>query len=328
MIRSLYYHPNQPFRTQIPVEEFATLKQSGEGLLWVDLVDEPSDHSEAILRDQFNFHPLAIDDALRERHVPKLDDWKEYLYLVVHSVVCDWQGEKPVSNMELDVFMGENYLVTHQKKAISEIDQLWQLCQVNDRYFNRGPSHLFYRIADSMVNSYMAVTDELSEMLVEVEDQLFLNPKPELLEQIFTIKRAVINLRRIVIPQQLMFDKLSRDTFSVINPSDQIFFRDIYDHFARQAGLVESLHELILSALNIYLSVVNNGTNDVMKLLAIVTTLFMPLSFIVGFFGMNFFAAEQPLVNWTSQTVFDVMLLSMFITPIAMYLWIKWRGWV
>ena len=129
-------------------------------------------------------------------------------------------------------------------------------------------------------------------------------------------------------PQSEVLNKLARDKYRIISDKDRIFFRDVYDHFVRLLGLTESMRELVGSALNTYLSVVNNRMNDVMKTLTIFTALFMPLSFIVGFFGMNFFQAVRPLNVWTDQPAFLLTMIVMLLLPIGMAIWIRKRGWM
>jgi len=122
MIRSLYRSQDERLRTDLRPDEFAAALQDVGGLLWVDFLDEPPDACEPILRDTFGFHPLAVDDALQESHVPKLDDWGEYLYLVLHAVLFDRQDGGHVDTLELDVFLGQNFIVTHHDQPIAAVD--------------------------------------------------------------------------------------------------------------------------------------------------------------------------------------------------------------
>ena len=135
-------------------------------------------------------------------------------------------------------------------------------------------------------------------------------------------------MRRILLPQREVLNKLARDDYRVIDPRDRIFFRDIYDHLVRLHDLNESLRDLVGGALDTYLSVVNNRMNDIMKTLTIITTLFMPLAFVTGFFGMNFFEPLGLMKNWTTSPVFYSMLAVTILLPTAMYLWMRRRTWV
>ena len=135
-------------------------------------------------------------------------------------------------------------------------------------------------------------------------------------------------MRRILLPQREVLNKLARDDYRVIDPKDRIFFRDIYDHLVRLHDLNESLRDLVSGAMETYLSVTNNRMNEIMKVLTIITTFFMPITFITGFFGMNFFEPVAHLVGWTSQQVFTTTMASILGLPLLMYFWMRGRTWV
>jgi len=139
---------------------------------------------------------------------------------------------------------------------------------------------------------------------------------------------VLLSMRRFLLPQREVLNKLARDDYKVIDPKDRVFFRDIYDHLVRLHDLNESLRDLVGGAMDTYLSVINNRLNDVMKTLTLITTLFMPISFITGFFGMNFFEPVAGLVGWTSRQTFTVTLGIMLGLPIIMYSWMRRRTWV
>ena len=142
------------------------------------------------------------------------------------------------------------------------------------------------------------------------------------------MKRALLYLRRIMAPQREVLNKLARGDFIVVSGDDRPFFRDVYDHLVRLYDISEGLRDLVSGALDTYLSVVNNRMNEVMKTLTVITTLFMPLAFVVGFFGMNFFEVTRPLPVWTGRVAFVVVLCAMVVTPVAMYLWMRRRAWM
>ena len=328
MIRSLYRTQDGHIRTGLKLDEFAAALQDTSGLLWVDLSGEPPDTCEPILRETFGFHPLAVDDALEESHVPKIDDWGQYLYLVLHAVVYDQHDDEPVNTLELDVFLGRNYLVTFQARPIAAADRTWTASQRDERHLQSGPGHLLYRLADELVADYMPTVEDIDEAIDQIEDQVFDNPTPSMLAQIFTLKRSLLRLRRIIAPQREVLNKLARGDFAVTDADERIFFRDVYDHLVRLYDITESLRDLVGGALDTYLSVVNNRMNEVMKTLTIITTLFMPLSFVAGFFGMNFFQPVMPLDAWTGRLAFILTFVGMVLTPFGMYLWMRRRAWM
>ncbi len=328
MIRSLYYKPGQPIRTDISPAEFPRLIRDRRGMLWVDFIGEPVESAEPILRN-FGFHPLAIDDALQETHTPKVDDWGNYLYIVLS--IMNYRQENGMFDAEmdeLDVFLGHNYVVTFHDQLLTAVEDTWIACQRDIRHVQDGADHLLYRIVDSLVMSYMPLIEDIDAQVDRIEDRVFDKPHPEILEQIFALKRILLTMRRILLPQREVLNKLARDDYRVIDPRDRVFFRDIYDHLVRLHDLNESLRDLVSGALDTYLSVTNNRMNEIMKVLTVITTFFMPITFITGFFGMNFFEPVAHLVGWTSQQVFAVTLAAMLGLPFLMYLWMRGRTWI
>ncbi len=246
---------------------------------------------EPILRQAFDFHPLAVEDALQESHVPKVDDWDICLYVVLHEATLDQTDQVQLETMEIDLFVGASYLVTHRTRPVAAVDRVWSICQRDDRYLRKGSTHLFYTLADELVSDYMPVVEAFDEAIERLEESMFSAPTPSLLEQISALKRTLLHLRRIIAPQREVLNKLAGGDYAVIAPNDRVFFRDVYDHLVRLHDIAESLRELLGGALEIYLSVINNRMNDVIKTLTVITTLFMPVSFLARFFGMNFFQA-------------------------------------
>jgi magnesium transporter len=326
MIRALYFSKEETLRTGLDMMEIAFLLQNLEGLLWVDFHGNPPEIDKEILSETFKFHPLAVDDALEEAHVPKIDDWGKYLYVVLHAVVAGENHE--VSTRELDVFLGENYLVTHHDEEIEAITHVWDSVQRDPRHLRNGPDHLLYRLVDELVGSYLPVVEVLDQWIDQIEDQLFNYPKPEIVEQIFAIKRAVLHLRRIIAPQREVLNKMARDNYPTIDQQAQVYFRDIYDHLVRLYSIAENIRDLVSDTMDTYLSVINNRLNEVMKTLTIITTFFMPITFITGFFGMNFFFPHELFGFWTRGPVFIATLVLLFLIPISLFLWIRRRGWM
>jgi magnesium transporter len=328
MIRSLYHLPGKSIRKDTPPQEFPKLIRDHRGLLWVDFLEESPENCLPIL-ESFGFHPLAIDDALQETHTPKLDDWRDYIYIVLnymhfHGLGDGWEMEVD----ELDIFLGSNFIVTHHDHSIEAIEEAWVSCDRDPCTLENGADHLLYKITDYLVAGYMPIVEKIDAAIDIIEDQVFDRPSPQTLEQLFTIKRVLLSMRRFLLPQREVLNKLARDDYKVIDPKDRIFFRDIYDHLVRLHDLNESLRDLVSGALDTYLSVVNNRMNEVMKTLTIITTLFMPLAFVTGFFGMNFFEPLGLMKGWTTSIIFYIMLAVTALLPIIMFTWMRRRTWV
>ena len=297
-------------------------------LLWIDLNQVQDNASvEQFLSQQFGFHPLAIDDALYEEHLPKVDDWENYLYIALQDLTYE-ANSVTVAMPELDLFLGKQYLVTYHPEAVTAVDRVWQLCQRNSRWLQHGADHLLYRLIDEIVNNYTAVLDQLENRILQLENQIFTQPTAPLLEQMTHYKRTVLEIRRVVAPQREVVNKLAREPFWVIGEKDQVYFRDVYDHMVRLYNDSDSVRDLLTGNMELYLSVVNNRMNDVMKTLTIITTLFMPLTFITGFFGMNFFQAVLPSRAWTGPGMLVLALAVMVLLPLAMFYWMRRRAWM
>jgi magnesium transporter len=328
MIRSLYYNPRKPVRMNVPSQEFGKLIRDKRGLLWIDFIGETPEATRPIL-EEFGFHPLAIDDCLEETHAPKLDDWGDYLYLVLNYMHLANKGDEWETEIdELDIFLGANYVITHHDLPLSAVDDTLAACDRDPRNLQEGADHLLYKIIDNLVAEYMPIVEKIDEAIDHIEDEIFETPHSGTLGRLFTLKRLLLSMRRILLPQREVLNKMARDDYKVIDRHDRIFFRDIYDHLVRLHDLNESLRDLVSGALDSYLSMTNNRMNEVMKILTVITTLFMPITFVTGFFGMNFFEPVAGLVGWTARAAFLATLSVMLSVPITMFIWMKRRTWL
>ena len=328
MLRAIYYQGNEDTPTEITPGDYAAALQDKEGVLWVDFTGEDPESSEQVLLKTFGFHPLAVDDALHETHVPKVDDWEQYLYIAMHAISFT-SGEQDIDAIELDIFLGENYIVTHHDLPIQALNRVWDVCTKDARHIKRGADHLLYKLTDELIVDYMQVVETLDEEIELVEDEVLGKPSSEVVQNIFTLKRATLHLRRVLSPLREVLNKLARDDYAVIDAKDRVYFRDVYDHLVRLHDISESLRDLVGGVLDTYLSVINNRMNEIMKTLTLITTIFMPISFVVGFYGMNFFTPTfDVLLPWTGRLAFMMMMIVIIGTPIGMVLWMRRRKWM
>ena len=322
MIRTLYRSGKGGTSIDVPEPHWRAALRDRQGLLWVDIQSEPAERIEKLLVEVFEFHPLAIDDALREAHVPKIDDWGEYVYCVVHGIVFD-ERETRLTTRELDVFLGKNFLVTHHKEPVAAADRMWKASQRDARGLERGADYLLYHLLDVLVSDFMPVVDQLDDTIDRIEDEVFEQPSQATLNRIFTLKRAVLRLRRIITPQREVLNRLARDQYEVIDPNERVYFRDVYDHLVRLTDLNDTLRDLVGGALDTYLSVASNRINEIVKVLTVLTAVFLPLTFFSGFFGMNF--ADLPFDRaWLFLLAAGLMIL----VPLLLLRWFRRRGWV
>ena len=210
--------------------------------------------------------------------------------MVLHAVDFD-PNLLDVDTHEVDFFVGKNYLVTHHVEPVRAIERMSRACQRDERHLLRGPDYLMYEIADNLVSDFLPCVDALDEEIDRVEEEVFDRPTTGTLSRLFTLKRAVIHLRRILSPQREVMNRLARDDYDPIEEKERVYFRGAYDQLVRLYDINESLRDLVSGSLDMYLSVVSNRLNEIMKVLTIVTVLGLPLTFLTGFFGMNFFGA-------------------------------------
>jgi len=322
MIRALT-HDSAGTRTVDPTpDSLRALLDDSDCTLWVDL-EAATPEEFAPLSAVFDFHPLAIEDALGHVERPKVDDYDSYLYIVAHGLDCGGSTDEP-HILELNIFLGANYLVTCHHEPLHCIKVLWERAERDERYLQRGPDGLAHAAIDILVDDLMLVLDQLDATIEELEDEIMANPTQRTLTRILDIKRGTMHLRRTVVPQREVAYRLSRDASPLVRPKTQLYFRDVYDHLVRVADINESLRDLVAGALEIYLTVVSNRMNEVMKVLTLVTTVFMPLTLVAGIYGMNF--RFMPELQW--HYGYPGVLAGMLLTTVAMLYWFRRRGWL
>lgn len=324
----LYFDRHGVQHNQLTFADISQALEDSQGLLWVDFQGEPPEVCEPVLIHTFCFHPLAVDDALQETHIPKIDDWEEYLYIALRAISFEVNDGNYIDTPELDVFLGHNFIVTHHDKPVPALDRTWKHVQRDGRHIKQGADHILYLIIDELAVEFMKVVEQLDDEIEKIEDLIFDLPGPEILEKAFSLKRVTIHLRRTLSPLREVLNKLARDQYEVIDSKDRVYFRDVYDHLVRLHDITETLRELVGGALETYLSVVNNRMNDTVKTLTVITTLFMPISFVAGFFGMNFFEPVLSTSAWTGSTALVLTLLLMAAAPLTMFVYIRKRGWM
>jgi magnesium transporter len=328
LIHSVACLPGGDPQFDIPVEAYRKYLDVPGSLLWVDFVSEPDQSCESIMSGIFHFHPLAVDDALKETHIPKVDDWGDYIYVVMNSLNPRGLESFETDTIELDIFLGRNFMVTHHDTSFLAIDRSRDSSHRDERYLRNGPDYLLYKIIDDLVAEYWPVIEHVDSEIDDIEDHVFDNPTPQLLERLFAMKRLLLAMRRILSPQREVLNRLARDDFAVVEHKDRVLFRDIYDHVVRLHDLNEGLRDLVGGTMDSYLSVINNRMNEIMKTLTIITTIFIPITFVTGFFGMNFFQPAGQLEPWTTRTIFAIAMGILVVLPIAMFAWMRRRTWV
>ena len=293
-------------------------------LTWVDLMNPSKDEGLSILRDVFHFHELAVEDALSDLQFPKVESYGPYLYLILHRI--DFEApEHCFKTHDVDFFLGPNYLVTIHTGDSRSIEQIANVCQRNALALGEGVAALMHRIIDSMVDNYRPEIDELSERLDTLEENVFDASGANLAREILDFKRDVASLRRVVQPQRDVVGRLARREFSLIEEQIAYRFRDVHDHLVRLADESMFFQDRITSLLDANLAIVSNQLNTIMKILTVISTVFMPLTFITGLYGMN---VDLPHFGMGGVTMFWVLLGIMIGVVGIMLLFFHRRRWL
>lgn len=291
-IRIVFRAADGTIDLNFPLDRLPQALENRKGTAWVDIEDlgaKDCNGVETLLREVFHFHPLAIEDALQESHIPRVDDWGSYLYLVFNSI--DFDPETDDARLhELDLFLGWNYLVSYHTEPLPLLDQHRKNIERDPgNRLRHGADHLLYHLLDLIVAEFMPALEHLDEAIDAAQAEVFASPTPRTLQDIFRVKRTAVRVHRTLSPMREVLNRLARDPYEQVAESHRVYFRDVYDHIVRLHDVSESLRDLISGALDTYLSVVSNRTNDIMKTLTMVSVMFLPMSFLAGFFGMNFF---------------------------------------
>jgi magnesium transporter len=324
MIRVICRHVDGSVEVNAPVDTLPALLANAANAVWVDMQTSSDIEYRQVLEGVFHFHPLAIEDAITDLHVPKLDDYGAYLYLVFHTVSL---GEEPmdIDTEEVDVFLGANYLVTIHEDMRRSIERCWNAAHHVEAGLARGPAMLLYELLDSQIDTYMPIIDAFEEQMEKLGDDIFHSNEKErdLLNRLLTAKSSSLRLQRILAPQRELLGRLSTGEYKVVPTHVRMYYRDVYDHLARLANLSESMRELSSSTIETHLALVNNRMNEVMKVLTIVTSIFIPLSFIAGVYGMNFNFMPELDIWWFYPFVWFVFV-SIAVTMLVLFRRSKW----
>ena len=318
-----YLTPDGDLKHYYSEEEVRNAFDSKQGLLWVDISETTHEDGE-FLHHIFNFHHLAIESCVDPRiFPPKVDDFGEYLFITVHGVNHVVESDVVVT-AELSLFLGGHFVVSSHNYPLYSVASIKRLVEDDGRPMKRGPDFLAHSLIDAMVDNIMPTLDLMSDRTEEIEEAVIRNPQPSILEAIMQLKRSTQRLRRVMSPQREVLNRLSRGEFKLIAPNAQIFYRDVYDHVVRIEEWNQMFTDRADNALATYLSAISNRQNETMRVLAVVATIFMPLTLVAGIYGMNFEHMPELKVPWA---YFAVLGFMGFIAIIAV--WFFWaRNWI
>jgi magnesium transporter len=283
------YNEQTATRVQINQPEECVPYLDSESVSWVDVKGLGSEEILQRLGKVFNLHPLVLEDVVNVPQRPKVEEYQDQLLLIARMVTLKRSGRNFVSE-QVSFILGQHYLLTVQEEpeydCFGPVRERIRTCKGQIR--KHHADYLAYSLLDAIIDGFFPVLEAYGERLEELEDEVVANPTRQTLEQIHQIKRELLVLRRAIWPQRDAINSLIRDGNALISEGVRIYLRDCYDHTVQVLDMVETYRELASSLMDVYLSSVSNKMNEVMKLLTIISTIFIPLTFIAGVYGMNF----------------------------------------
>ena len=280
---SVYVHDGGATRC-IDKVDHAWLEPSSKAVVWVDLV-KPAEEDFRVLSDLFKVHPLSVEDARSALQFPKVETYPGYLYLVLHGIALK-KGQTNFGTRDIDFFLGRNYLITVHDGTSRSIARVKEVCDQHERVLSEGAVGLLHRIVDSMVDNYRPAIEELEDRIAKLEEIAF-SGRENMVRKILKLKRDLSTLRRVLIPQRDGIGRLARREFAQISDEMAYRFRDVYDHVARYAEESIFFQDRVTGILEVNLATVSNRLNMVMKVLTVMSTIFLPLTVLTGMWGMN-----------------------------------------
>jgi magnesium transporter len=287
---------------------------------WLDL-ENPSEEDLAALREVFGFHTLTIEDNRKFGQRPKLENYGQYAFVVFYGARLE--GDR-VALTEMHLFMSGSYVISIHREPCHELGELRAKLRAEPE---RGEQFVLYKIFDALTDSFFPVLATMDEQIDVIENEIVEQPTDEQLQVIFRLKRDLIQMRRVVTPQRDLFARAIDDIQELpgLEPANRDYFRDVYDHLIRISDQIDSYRDLLTSAMDVYLSTVSNRLNQVMKQLTIIATIFLPLTFVTGFFGQNFAWLVKHIDTFGAFMAFGIGGL---LVPIVLLLtWFRRAGY-
>ena len=305
------------------IEECFPLKDEPT-VTWINIDGVHEVENVEKIGGHFGIHPLVQEDIVHIGQRPKMEDFDEYLFIVIKMLFYD-DGKEEVTAEQVSLVVGENYVISFQEREGDVFEPVRErLRNGKGRIVKEGADYLAYALLDSIVDSYFAILEKTGDRIEMLEDELITNPGPGTVGIIQRMKREMVFLRKSVWPLREVISGLERDESSIIRESTHVYLRDVYDHTIQVIDTVETLRDMIGGMLDIYLSSVSNRMNEVMKVLTIIATIFIPLTFIAGIYGMNFEHMPELRVPWAYPAVWGVMCA----VGILMLIYFRRKRWL
>ena len=323
-IHVMHLSPSEVIEEDVTDPEVLRTSHGDGTVTWVDIQGFGDEKLIRQIGEVFSLHPLAIEDIVNVPQRPKAEPYEEQLLIIVRMVRLDGPSEIVIE--QVSIVLGRNYVLTFQEKYGDVLDPVRRRIRTGKGrpIRNEGSDYVAYAIFDTIVDGYYPVLEEIGNYLEKLEEAVIDNPTPQLLQQLNKTRTRLTNLRRAIWPQREAANRLARDEHPLVDPDVQIFLRDTYDHCVQSSEVVEMYREMVAGLMNTYLSSVANRTNEVMKVLTIVATTFIPVTFLAGIYGMNFEHMPELRNKWSYPIIWITMIT--VATSMLAFFWRK--GWI
>jgi magnesium transporter len=313
---------NGQFLTEVAPADISDLLKINDHFVWLD-IGNPGPADVQLLKDEFNFHPVAIEDAVHHHERPKVEAYNGYYFLMFYEVHYNTTSEK-LSTIAISLFIGPNYLVSVHDGRAGVVEETIQRWQRHEATVGSGGGALLYHLLDSIVDDYFPVIDQMAERVEVIEEQIFERFQQSALQEVFALKRDLLSLRRIVAPERDVLNVLIRREMPVFDQATIQYLQDVYDHVIRITDSIDTYRDLLSSALDAFLSIQSNQLNQIVKVLTITSIVLMTCALIAGIYGMNF--DVMPELHWTFGYPFALGLMA--VLSVGLVLFFKKRGWL
>lgn len=331
MMTSLALEKGEKLVKGMPTGRFKSFLRGRKNILWLDIKD-PAEEEFGLLSEVFDFHPLSIEDARKPQALPKIEEFRKYVLVVFHGISYNPKMGR-IESKEIDIFMGRNFIVSVHSNSSNDIEEVMRDMEKKFHIMARGPDIILHRIIDYLIDRCFPLLAYFDREIDELEGMIIAGragKTQEIIRKMMTLKRHILKVKQSIEPQRLVINRLTREETPFISERGSIYFRDVYDHIMRFYMELETYRDIIASTFEAYVSVVSNRMaeasnrmNEVMKTLTVIATIFMPLTFIVGLYGMNF--RFMPELSW--QYGYYAVLAAIAVIAILMYIFFRRKGW-
>lgn len=324
MIKTYFYDSSQDRIIHDVDLSRKDLIENEDNLVWVDLFNFTEAEATEIARI-FGFHTLSVEDCLHYSPRAKVDSYEEYYLFVLHALRYEEESDEEIALEQLNVYLGKNYVVTLHRRSLPTMGKVAKDFLSNNRLeiMRKGPDFFLYTILDGITDMYFPVLNRINERIEELEDDLYVEPTREVTEEFLSLKRTILSMRKAILPQKRIFASGRGNYGFTVSEENIPYYLDLVDHIERIIDSIDSFRDLVDGALATYDSIISARTNETMRILTVISTIFMPLTFLTGFFGMN-----VPLPAQESTLSTFIITVGLLGVSLWMFFIFRLRKWI